>query len=81
MVYNYFVYPGESFNIKTPGNHSFDDIIKMLKSDGEININHSLYPSGFEVQLTQIKTDKIIITTNMELIKESDGFYYIKDFH
>ena len=78
MVYNYSVNPGESFNIKTPKNHSFDDIIKDIQSNGEIIINHSLYPDGFEIKMTQL-ADKIIITTNKELIKNSDGFYYIKD--
>ena len=76
MVYNYSVNPGESFNIKTPGNHSFDDIIKDIKSNGEIIINHSLYPDGFEIKMTQL-ADKIIITTNKELIKNSDEFYYL----
>ena len=78
-MYNYFVNPGESFNIKTPGNHSFDDITKLLKSDGEVNINHSLYPNSFEIKLTQIRTSKIIITTNMELVKHDDGYYYIRE--
>lgn len=78
MVYNYSIKQGESFNIKTPGNHTFDDIIKNIKSDNEIIINHSLYPSGFEIKMTQL-ADKIIITTNKELIKNDDGFYYIKN--
>lgn len=78
MVYNYFVKPGESFNIKTPGNHSLDDITKHIKSENQIIINHSIYPNGFDIKMTQL-ADKIIITTNMELIKNDDGFYYIKD--
>lgn len=76
-MYNYFVKLGQSFNIKTPGNHTFDDISKHLKSDGEIIINHSLYPDGFEIKMTQMP-DKIIITTNMELIENEDGSYSIK---
>lgn len=78
MVYNYIVHINESFNIKTPGNHSFDDITKHLKSDGEITINHSLYPNGFEIRMTQLPK-KIIITTNKELIKNDDGSYSISD--
>lgn len=78
MLYNYVVNPGESFNIKTPGDHSFSDIKKDVKTDGEITINHSTYPNGFEIKMTQLP-NKIIITTNMELVKHSDGFYYIKD--
>lgn len=78
MVYNYSVHTGESFKIKTPGNHSFDDITKDIKSDGEIIINHSLYPNGFEIKITQL-ADKIIITANMELIKNNDGSYSIKE--
>lgn len=76
-MYNYSVNPDESFKIKTPGNHSLDDITKNIKSDGTIIINHSLYPSGFDITMTQL-ADKIIVTTNMELIKSDDGFYYIK---
>ncbi len=78
MVYNYTVHPNESFNIKTLGNHTFSDIKKNIKSNSEIIINHSTYPSGFEIKMTQFK-DKILITTNMELIKHDDGFYYIKE--
>lgn len=78
MVYNYSVNQDESFNIKTPGNHTFDDIIKNIKSNGEIIINHSLYSNVFEIKMTQL-ANKILITTNKELIKNSDGFYYFKD--
>lgn len=78
MVYNYVVHVDESFNIKTPGNHSFDDITKHLKSDGEIIINHSLYPDGFDIKMTQL-SGKIIITTNMELIENDDGSYSINN--
>lgn len=76
-MFNYSVKPGESFNIKTPGNHSFEDIQKNIKSNGEITINHSIYPNGFEIKMTQL-ADKIIVTTNMELIKNNDGSYSIK---
>ena len=78
MVYNYTVHPGESFNIKTPGNHIFSDVTKNIKSDGEIIINDSEYPSGFKIKMTQFE-NKILFTTNMELIKQDDGFYYIKE--
>ena len=78
LVYNYSVNQDESFNIKTPGNHTFDDIIKNIKSNGEIIINHSLYSNVFEIKMTQL-ANKILITTNKELIKNSDGFYYFKD--
>lgn len=78
MVFNKTIYPGQSLKIKTPGNHSFDDITKHLKSDGEIIINHSLYPDGFEIKMTQMP-DKIIITTNMELIENEDGSYSINN--
>lgn len=76
MVYNYIIHIGESFNIKTPGNHSFDDITKHLKSDDGIIINHSLYPDGFDIKMTQL-SNKIIITTNMKLIENEDGSYSI----
>ena len=78
MVYNYSIHLGESFNIKTPGNHSFEDITKLIKSDGNIIINHSLYPDGFEIKITQIDTLQINITTNMELVKNEDGCYSIR---
>lgn len=78
MVYNYAIVPGQSFKLNTPGNHSFDDIVKNTKSDGQIIINHSKYPNGFEIKATQL-VNKIIITTNMELIKNNDGSYSIKE--
>ena len=78
MVYNYFVNADDKFCIKTPGNHSFDDILKNIKSDGEITINHSTYPDGFEITMTQM-AHKVNITTNMELVKHDDGYYYIKE--
>ena len=78
MVYNYIVHVGESFNIKTPGNHTLNDIVKNIKSDESIIINDSLYPGGFKIKMTQL-ANKIIITTNKELIKNSDGSYSIKD--
>lgn len=78
MVYNYSINPGESFKIKTPGNHAFNDIVKNVKSDGQVIINHSLYPNGFDVKMTQLY-NKIIITTNMELIENDDGSYSIKE--
>lgn len=76
MVYNYIVHIGESFNIKTPFNHTLDDITKNIKTDGKIIINDSLYPNGFKIKMTQL-ADKIIITTNMELIKNNDGSFSI----
>lgn len=76
MVFNKTIKPGQSLKIKTPGNHSFDDITKNLKSDGEIIINHSLYPDGFEIKMTQL-SNKIIVTTNMELIENEDGSFSI----
>lgn len=74
MAYNYSVKIGETFNIKTPNNTTVD---VSLKTDGKININHSIYPDGFEITMTQMN-NRINITTNMELIKHNDGFYYIK---
>ncbi len=78
MVFNKTIKPGQSLKIKTPGNNSFDDITKNLKTDGEIIINHSLYPDGFEIKMTQLP-NKIIITTNMELIENDDGTCSIKN--
>lgn len=78
MVYNYVVKPNETFNIKTPGNHSFSDISTNIKNDKDIIINESLYPNGFKIKMTQL-ANKIVFTTNMELIKHDDGFYYIKE--
>lgn len=76
MVFNKTLKPGQSLIIKTPGNHSFDDISKHLKSNGEVIINHSLYPDGFEIKMTQM-ANKIIITSNMELIENDDGSFSI----
>lgn len=76
-MFNYSVDPNENIVIKTPENHSLDDISKHIKSDGDVIINHSIYPNGFEIKMTQMD-NKIIITTNIELIKNDDGSFSIK---
>ena len=78
MVYNYHVLPGEDFNIKTPSTNSLNDVNTLLKANGDIVINKSIYPTGFEITMTQL-ANRINITTNMELIKCDDGYYHIKE--
>lgn len=78
MVYNYRVLPGEDFKIRTPGSNSLINVKKLLKTNGDVNINNSVYPTGFEIKMTQF-ANRINITTNMELVKNDDGTHSIKD--
>ena len=41
-------------------------------------INHSIYPDGTDVTFTQL-ADKIIISSNKELVKNDDGTYSFKN--
>ena len=78
-MYNY------SFNIadgdvviKTPKVNNFNDIKKDIKHTSDCIINHSVYPNGLDITMSQL-VDKIIISSNKELIKNDDGTYSFKD--
>lgn len=64
--------------IKTPKVNSFNDIHKELKQSEDCIINHSIYPNGLDVTITQL-CNKIIITSNKPLIKNDDGSYSFED--
>lgn len=78
-MYNY------SFNsndgnivIKTPKVDNFNDIKKDIKQTVDCIINHSVYPNGLDITMSQL-SDKIIISSNKELLKNNDGTYSFKD--
>lgn len=80
MAFNKVIHVGQSLKIKTPNVKNFNDIEKNFKisSNNDIIINHSMYPDGFEITMTQL-ADKIIVTTNMELVENPDGSYSIQE--
>ena len=64
--------------IKTPNVENFDDIKKEIKQTSYCVINHSIYPNGLDITMSQL-SDKIILSSNKELLKNDDGTYYFKD--
>jgi len=76
-MFNYSVNLDESITIKTPDVKSISDIQVETKQEPECIINHSIYPDGTDVTFTQL-ADKIIITSNKELVKNDDGTYCFK---
>jgi len=78
MVYNYAVNVNEKLTIKTPNVNSFADIKVEHKQTADCIINHSIYPDGTDITFTQL-ANKIIISSNKELIKNDDGTYSFKN--
>lgn len=77
-MFNYSVNVGEKLTIKTPNVQSFSDIKIEKKQTADCIINHSIYPDGTDVTFTQL-ADKIIISSNKELIQNNDGTYCFKN--
>lgn len=77
-MFNYSVNVGEKLTIKTPNVQSFSDIKIEKKQTADCIINHSIYPDGTDVTFTQL-SDKIIISSNKELIQNNDGTYCFKN--
>ena len=78
-MYNYsFVTNDGDMVIKTPKVDNFNDIKKELKQTNDCIINHSIYPNGLDVTISQL-ADKIIVSSNKELLKNDDGTYSFKD--
>lgn len=78
-MYNYsFSETDGNVVIKTPKVDNFQDIKKDLKQDNECIINHSIYPNGLDITMTQL-SDKIIISSNKKLVKNDDGSYSFED--
>lgn len=76
-MFNYSIKPGESLTINTPGINSLDEVKKEFKQTAECIINHSIYPNGLDITFTQF-ANKIIISSNKELIKNEDGSYSVQ---
>lgn len=64
--------------IKTPKVDNFNDIKKEIKQTNDCIINHSIYPNGLDITMSQL-ADKIIISSNKELFKNDDGTYSFKN--
>ena len=77
-MFNYSVNANERITIKTPNVDSLSDIKKEHKQTSECIINHSIYPDGTDITITQLAS-KIIISSNKELIKNTDDTYSFKD--
>lgn len=77
-MYNYSINADEKITIKTPDVQSLNDIKIENKQTDECIINHSIYPDGTDVTFTQF-ANKIIISSNKELIKNEDNTYSFKD--
>ncbi len=77
-MFNYSISTNENLTIKTPNVKSLSDIKIEHKQTAECIINHSIYPDGTDVTFTQL-ANKIIISSNKELVKNDDGTYSFKD--
>lgn len=64
--------------IKTPKVDKFDDIKKDLKQTSDCIINHSIYPNGLDITMSQL-SDKILISSNKRLLKNADGSYSFEE--
>lgn len=78
-MYNYsFTEADGNVVIKTPKVNNFSDIKKDIKQSEDCIINHSIYPNGLDITMSQL-SDKIIISANKELVKNDDGTYSFND--
>lgn len=78
-MYNYsFSEADGKVVIKTPKVENFDDIKKDIKQTADCVINHSIYPNGLDITMSQL-SDKIIISSNKKLVKNDDGTYSFKN--
>lgn len=78
-MYNYsFSETDGNVIIKTPKVNNFNDIKKDIKQSSECIINHSIYPNGLDITMSQL-SDKIIISSNKKLLKNDDGSYSFED--
>ncbi len=77
-MYNYSVNANEKLTIKTPDVEKFSDIKIENKQTKDCIVNHSIYPDGTDVTFTQL-ANKIIISSNKELVQNDDGSYSFKN--
>lgn len=71
-MYSYTI-SGE-IDIHTPGDFSNDDIKKTFEQYPDYIVNHSVYPNGFEITMTQY-ADRIEVQTNRPLTQNADGSF------
>lgn len=78
-MYNYsFSETDGDVIIKTPKVNNFSDIKKDIKHTNDCIINHSIYPYGLDIIMSQL-ADKIIISSNKKLLKNDDGSYSFEE--
>lgn len=77
-MYNYSINANEKLTIKTPDVEKFSDIKIENKQTEDCIVNHSIYPDGTDVTFTQL-ANKIIISSNKELVQNDDGSYSFKN--
>ena len=78
-MYNYsFSEADGNVVINTPKVNNFSDIKKDIKQTNECIINHTIYPNGLDITMSQL-ADKIIISSNKKLLKNTDGSYSFED--
>ena len=78
-MYNYsFKSTDGEIIINTPKVDNLSDITKEFKQTSDCIINHSIYPNGLDITMSQL-ADKIILSSNKELLKNDDGTYSFKD--
>ena len=78
-MYNYsFSKVDGNVVIKTPKVNNFSDIKKDIKQTCDCIINHSIYPNGLDITMSQL-ADKIIISSNKKLFKNDDGSYSFEE--
>ncbi len=78
-MYNYsFSETDGNVVIKTPKVDNFYDIKKDIKHTNDCIINHSIYPNGLDITMSQL-ADKIIISSNKKLLKNADGSYSFEE--
>lgn len=78
-MYNYsFSQTDGEVVIKTPKVDSFNDIKKDIKQTDECIINHSVYPNGLDITMSQL-ADRIIVSSNKKIIKNTDGSYSFEE--
>lgn len=77
-MYIYKFKPGDNICIKTPHVNSFDEIQIKQNQSAECITNHSKYPNGLELDITQF-ADKVIISSNKRIILSGNNELTFED--
>jgi hypothetical protein len=78
-MYNYsFTENDGAIKIITPKVNSLKDVKIETKQTNECIINHSIYPNGLDITMTQL-ANKILISANHKLVKNDDGSFIFEN--